>query len=75
MRCDMSETYFLYHSIGMYPGKARDLAGAMAEFAFVWGKPDDSGRETTSEGGAAHIPTDLGPLVPKTVLLSQRPAR
>ena len=38
----MSETYFLYHSIGMYPGKARDLAGAMAEFAFVWGKPDDS---------------------------------
>ena len=42
MRCDMSETYFLYHSIGMYPNKARDLAGAMAEFAFVWGKPDDS---------------------------------
>lgn len=38
----MSESYFLYHSIGMYPGKARDLAGAMAEFAFVWGKPDDS---------------------------------
>lgn len=38
----MSETYFLYHSIGMYPTKARDLAGAMAEFAFVWGKPDDS---------------------------------
>lgn len=38
----MSDTYFLYHSIGMYPGKARDLAGAMAEFAFVWGKPDDS---------------------------------
>ncbi len=37
----MSESYFLYHSIGQYPGKARDLAGAMAEFAFVWGKPDD----------------------------------
>ncbi len=37
----MSDTYFLYHSIGMYPGKARDLAGALAEFAFVWGKPDD----------------------------------
>jgi selenocysteine lyase/cysteine desulfurase len=37
----MSETYFLYHSIGIYPGKARDLAGALAEFAFVWGKPDD----------------------------------
>lgn len=38
----MSESYFLYHSIGMYPGKDRDLAGALAEFAFVWGKPDDS---------------------------------
>ena len=37
----MSDGYFLYHSIGQYPGKARDLAGAMAEFAFVWGKPDD----------------------------------
>ncbi len=37
----MSETYFLYHSIGMYPGKDRDLAGALAEFAFVWGRPDD----------------------------------
>lgn len=33
--------YFLYHSIGQYPGKARDLAGAMAEFAAVWGRPDD----------------------------------
>ena len=38
----MSDSYFLYHSIGMYPNKARDLAGAMAEFAFVWGRPDDS---------------------------------
>ena len=38
----MSDSYFLYHSIGMYPGKARDLAGAMAEFAFVWGRPDDA---------------------------------
>ncbi len=38
----MSDAYFLYHSIGMYPGKARDLAGAMAEFAFVWGHPDDA---------------------------------
>ena len=37
----MSDSYFLYHSIGQYPAKARDLAGAMAEFAFVWGKPDD----------------------------------
>ena len=38
----MSDAYFLYHSIGMYPGKARDIAGAMAEFAFVWGQPDDA---------------------------------
>ncbi len=38
----MSETYFLYHSIGMYPGKADDLARAMSEFAEVWGRPDDS---------------------------------
>ena len=37
----MSDSYFLYHSIGMYPNKARDLAGALAEFAFVWGRPDD----------------------------------
>ena len=41
MGFEMSDSYFLYHSIGQYPGKARDLAGAMAEFAFVWGKPDD----------------------------------
>ena len=41
MGFEMSDSYFLYHSIGQYPGKARDLAGAMAEFAVVWGKPDD----------------------------------
>lgn len=35
------ETYFLYHSIGQYPAKARDLAGAMAEFALSWGTADD----------------------------------
>ncbi|MDZ4135421.1 MAG: aminotransferase, partial [Paracoccaceae bacterium] len=34
-------SYFLYHSIGQYPGKAADLAGAMAGFAAVWGAPDD----------------------------------
>jgi kynureninase len=33
--------YFLYHSIGQYPGKAEDIAAAMAEFAGVWGAPDD----------------------------------
>ena len=37
----MSDAYFLYHSIGQYPGKARDLAVAMAEFAGVWGAGDD----------------------------------
>ena len=35
------ESYFLYHSIGQYPGKARDIAGAMAEFAVTWSAPDD----------------------------------
>ncbi|MFN3294010.1 MAG: aminotransferase, partial [Gemmobacter sp.] len=34
--------YFLYHSIGQYPGKAADLAAAMAEFAGVWGAADDA---------------------------------
>ncbi|MCA3437444.1 MAG: aminotransferase class V-fold PLP-dependent enzyme [Rhodobacter sp.] len=34
--------YFLYHSIGQYPGKAQALAQAMAEFAQVWGTPDDA---------------------------------
>lgn len=29
--------YFLYHSIGQYPGKADDLADAMRRFAEVWG--------------------------------------
>lgn len=33
--------YFLYHSIGQYPGKAADLTEAMAEFAGVWGRADD----------------------------------
>ncbi len=33
--------YFLYHSIGQYPGKAEALAAAMAEFARVWGAADD----------------------------------
>jgi kynureninase len=35
------DSYFLYHSIGQYPGKARDIAGAMAEFAVTWAAPDD----------------------------------
>ena len=38
----MTDAYFLYHSIGMYPGKAGALAEAMAGFADVWGGADDS---------------------------------
>jgi kynureninase len=34
--------YFLYHSIGMYPGKAERTAAALAEVAVNWGTPDDS---------------------------------
>ena len=34
--------YFLYHSIGQYPGKVGDLASAMMEFAQVWGGNDDA---------------------------------
>ena len=38
----MSDAYFLYHSIGMYPGKSDDLAHALTDFATVWGRPDDA---------------------------------
>lgn len=34
--------YFLYHSIGQYPGKSKDMAGALAEFADIWGAEDDA---------------------------------
>lgn len=33
--------YFLYHSIGMYPGKAEDMAAAFADFSHSWGALDD----------------------------------
>ena len=33
--------YFLYHSIGIYPGKEDDLSRAMAEFADIWAAPND----------------------------------
>ena len=33
--------YLLYHSIGQYPGKARDMAGALTAFADCWGAPND----------------------------------
>lgn len=38
----MQDAYFLYHSIGQYPGKTEDLARAMAEFAAVWGAANDA---------------------------------
>ena len=38
---DDGSGYFLYHSIGQYPGKAADLAAAMIELAQVWGAPND----------------------------------
>lgn len=34
--------YFLYHSIGQYPGKAADLTTAMAAFAQSWSANDDA---------------------------------
>jgi kynureninase len=38
----MQDAYFLYHSIGQYPGKEAELAAAMAEFAAVWGAANDA---------------------------------
>lgn len=32
--------YFLYHSIGMYPGKAEEMGAALAGFAGLWGRFD-----------------------------------
>jgi selenocysteine lyase/cysteine desulfurase len=34
--------YFLYHSIGMFPGKAQRIAEALARAATLWGTPDDA---------------------------------
>lgn len=34
--------YFLYHSIGQYPGKAEEMATAYADFAAHWGAWDDA---------------------------------
>ncbi len=34
--------YFLYHSIGMFPDKARLVAEALARLGAVWGTPEDS---------------------------------
>lgn len=38
----MQNAYFLYHSIGIYPGKEAGLAQAMGAFAKVWGAADDA---------------------------------
>lgn len=38
----MDDAYFLYHSIGQYPGKAADMARAMTEFAAVYGAANDA---------------------------------
>lgn len=35
------EAYFLYHSIGQYPGKDKDLAAAMVDFSKIWGACND----------------------------------
>ena len=34
--------YFLYHSIGQYPGKAEESARGLAEFCQIWGANDDA---------------------------------
>jgi kynureninase len=34
--------YFLYHSIGMFPDKARLVSESLARLGAVWGTPDDS---------------------------------
>ncbi len=34
--------YFLYHSIGMFPGKTQRVAEALADVANLWGTPDDA---------------------------------
>jgi selenocysteine lyase/cysteine desulfurase len=39
---DAGAGYFLYHSIGMFPGKAERVAAALADVATLWGTPDDA---------------------------------
>ncbi len=34
--------YFLYHSIGMFPGKDERIADALARVATLWGTPNDA---------------------------------
>lgn len=37
-----ASAYLLYHSIGMYPGKAEEMAAAFAEFSTGWGAHDNA---------------------------------
>ncbi|SLN63100.1 Kynureninase [Roseivivax jejudonensis] len=37
----MSGGYFLNHSVGLYPDKAREMAEVAAAFAEIWSAPDD----------------------------------
>ena len=41
LKNDQGAGYFLYHSIGMYPGKVADLEAEMSAFAQSWGALDD----------------------------------
>jgi len=34
--------YFLYHSIGMFPGKETLIAEGLRNYARLWSTPDDS---------------------------------
>lgn len=36
-----ASSYFLYHSIGQYPGKADQMAAALTDFATIWSAEDD----------------------------------
>ncbi|MBD3665361.1 aminotransferase class V-fold PLP-dependent enzyme [Sulfitobacter aestuariivivens] len=38
----LSPAYFLYHSIGQYPGKAAEMASALSQFSDIWGAMDDA---------------------------------
>ncbi|TGR16942.1 aminotransferase, partial [Mesorhizobium sp. M8A.F.Ca.ET.197.01.1.1] len=33
--------YFLYHSIGTFPGKGERMAAALADFSGIWSAEDD----------------------------------
>jgi kynureninase len=38
----MAPAYFLYHSIGMFPDKARRVSEALSTLGAIWGTPDDA---------------------------------